>query len=552
MLVTAGLEEVLQLPEHRDITTDLLDAILDEAEKFAGNILLPLQMIGDRQGAALQGVTVTMPDGFVDAYRDFISSGWNTLTAPKTYGGQHLPWMIASAVNELFHGANSAFALCPLLTQAGIELLHAHGSETLRHYYLPKLVQGDWTATMCLTEPQAGSNVGAVSATAEPDEADEADAYHISGQKIFISYGEHNLTENIVHFVLARLPGAPKGTAGLSLFLVPKRLPDGQHNRVACLSLEHKMGLHASPTCVMQFDRAEGWLVGDAHGGIKAMFTMMNNARLGVGIQALGIAGRACHMAQAFAQERIQGDKSRPKATINQYGDVQVMLQTLQAHMQSLRGLCYYTAAWLDKAHHAKEHQQRLDFLIPIAKAHTTDVAFEMTSLAMQVYGGMGYVEESGIAQLMRDVRVTMLYEGTNGIQAMDLLTRKLVRDEGTVAWELCEEIRHFAKNIQGLRNPQKAMLRNQLLQAAHGMEELSECMLSAMAAKNDKADRCARDYTRCWGYSLQAWLLAKWALANPDNQKLKLACFFASRILPAAEGLRIGMMLELQSDSSK
>jgi alkylation response protein AidB-like acyl-CoA dehydrogenase len=437
-----GLERLAALPGYETATADIVDAVLDQAAKIAAEVFAPINLSGDNTGALHENGSVVMPPGFRDAYRAFIEGGWNGLPVAAERGGQGLPWSVAMPVQEMLQSANLSLALCTLLNQGAIEAVETHANDEIKAKFLAKLVSGEWTGTMNLTEPQAGSDVGAVRCRAIP----AFERYLVTGQKIFISYGDHDLTENIAHLVLARLPGAPEGTRGLSLFIVPKRLIKdhgvlGEKNDITVVSIEHKLGQHASPTCVLNFgDRsgAVGYLVGEENGGMAAMFTMMNNARIGVGIQGHGLMERAYQAARDYAKTRVQSrDIRTPKdapVTIIHHPDVRRMLLWMKAHTEAARALAYSTAAIIDTAKRSPDAAQkeaaqtRVDLLTPVVKAWLTDLANEVTSMAVQVFGGMGYVEETGVAQYMRDARVLAIYEGTNGIQANDLLFRKLAR----------------------------------------------------------------------------------------------------------------------------
>lgn len=433
------LEDILALESFAEFDISLIEAILHEAGKFASEQLLPLNAQGDRNPAKIEeGQVITSP-GFKEAYQAFIQSGWNGVPFDPAFGGQGLPWLVSTTISEMWSSTNMAFALCPLLTQGTIELLSSHGTAVQKEAYLHQLISGEWTGTMCLTEPQAGSDVGALSTKAKK----EGDHYRITGQKIFITYGDHDFTDNIIHMVLARTEDAPKGVKGISLFIVPKLLENGEPNDVKALSLEHKMGIHGSPTAVMAFgeqgEGATGYLVGEENQGLKYMFTMMNNARLAVGIEGVACAESALQQARAYAEERIQGNdlETKAPATIHNHPDVARMLETMEGHNIACRALSYRAAVGLDLAKHHPDANRKatekalVDFLIPIVKAHSTDLGFALSSEAMQVFGGTGYIEETGIAQYVRDARIAMIYEGTNGIQAMDLITRKLVLDNG-------------------------------------------------------------------------------------------------------------------------
>lgn len=442
----ADLAGLRGLPGFEGLEADMVGQILGESARLAEQCFAPLNRIGDQQGARLEAGKVVLPEGFAQAYKTYVAAGWNGISADPAFGGQGMPFVLSVAVQEQFTAANMAFALCPMLTLSAIEALQAHGDAALQALYLPRLISGEWTGTMQLTEPQAGSDVGALKTRAEP--AGDG-SYHLSGQKIFITWGAHELTENIVHFVLARLPDAPAGPKGISLFLVPKFLPDakgnpGERNGIECLALEHKMGIHASPTCTMAYGESApcvGWLIGQPNAGLAAMFTMMNHARINVGAQGVALAERAWQDARAYAAERIQF------GPIIEHPDVRRMLLDMRAATRSARAIVYATAAALDRAHKSTDPAQRAywgrraDLLTPVAKAYGTDVGNEVTSLAIQVHGGAGYIEETGVAQYARDVRIAAIYEGTNGIQAMDLARRKLRGDGGAALIELEAEM---------------------------------------------------------------------------------------------------------------
>ena len=427
-------------------TPDLVEAILEGVGAFAAGTFAPLNRIGDETGARWSEDGVTMPPGFREAYRAYVEGGWGSLAASVAHGGQGLPLSLATVVLEDLGSANMAFSLCPMLSAGAIEALVHHGSDELKARYLAKLVSGEWTGTMNLTESQAGSDVGALKSRAVP----AADgSWSIAGQKIFITYGDHDLSDNILHLVLARTPDAPPGTKGISLFLVPKVLPDGSANDLRCVSIEHKLGIHASPTCVMSYGdegRCTGWLIGPELGGMRAMFTMMNNARLNVGLQGVSIAERATQAAVAFARERIQGVRDGRPAAIVEHADVRRMLLRMKALTQAARALAYYAAGQTDRASLGDAAAKaRADLLTPLVKTYGTDVGVEVASLGIQVHGGMGYVEETGAAQHLRDVRIAPIYEGTNGIQAADLVMRKMGLQGGAVLDALLSDIREEA-----------------------------------------------------------------------------------------------------------
>jgi len=423
------MAEITSQDQFAAAESDMVDAILDGAASLAANEWAPLNRVGDTNPPRWDDTVVTMPPGFREAYRAYVEGGWGTIAAPSAFEGQGLPSTLAFAVAESLGAANLGFSLGPMLTQGAIEAIVKHGSPELQAAYLPKLVTGEWTGTMNLTEPNAGSDVGALRSSATPV---GDGSWRVKGNKIFITFGEHDLAENIIHLVLARTPDAPAGTRGISLFLVPKFLPDGSRNDVHCASIEHKLGIHASPTCVMSFGDNEdcrGWLIGPEFGGMRAMFTMMNNARLNVGLQGVQIAERATQQAVAYALERVQSSRaSNPEGgpvAIIEHPDVRRMIFRMKAQTQAIRSLVYAAAGELDRAHLGiKGAKQRLDLLTPLAKAHGTDVGCEVASLGVQVHGGMGFIEETGAAQHYRDVRITPIYEGTNGIQAADLVGR--------------------------------------------------------------------------------------------------------------------------------
>jgi alkylation response protein AidB-like acyl-CoA dehydrogenase len=437
-----GLEELAGHNAFAEASADVADAIVEGAGAFAAGTFAPLSRIGDEVGAKWSPQGVTLPPGFREAYRGFVDGGWGTLAGPSEFGGQALPLSLASVVMEDLGSANMGFSLVMMLTPAAVEALKHHGTSEQQATWLPKLVTGEWTGTMNLTEPQAGSDVGALKTRAEP--AGDG-SWRLTGQKIFITFGEHDLADNIVHLVLARTPGAPPGTKGISLFIVPKILPDGTRNDVRCVSIEHKLGIHASPTCVMSYGDGEGavgWLIGGEMQGMRAMFTMMNNARLNVGLQGVSVAERATQGAVAYALQRVQGAREGRPAAIARHPDVRRMLLRMKSLTQAARALAYYTAGMTDRAGLGDEAARaRADLLTPLTKAYGTDVGCEVASLGVQVHGGMGYIEETGAAQPYRDARISPIYEGTNGIQAADLVGRKLGLEGGAVFERLMDDI---------------------------------------------------------------------------------------------------------------
>lgn len=522
-----GFDRVAATPRFAEATPDTVEAILTEAARLAEEVLAPLRRAGDLHPARLENGVVRTTPGFPEAYRTFAEGGWVGLAASPEWGGMGLPMTLLSCLNEMCSAANLALSLCPLLSQGQIEALEHHASDALKALYLPKLASGAWTGTMNLTEPQAGSDVGAIRTRAEP--AGDG-TYRISGQKIFISWGDHDVAENVCHLVLARLPDAAPGTRGISLFLAPKFLPDaagepGPANRLKPLSLEHKMGLHGSPTCVMDFDGATGWLVGAENEGLAAMFTMMNNARLGVGVQGLSQADAAYQAALAFARDRRQGRS--PVGTIAGHPDVRRMLATMAATVATARAICLDCALSADMATATGElaWAARAAFLTPIAKAFGTDAGCAVSETAAQVFGGMGYIEETGIAQFYRDVRVTAIYEGTNGIQAMDLVGRKLA-DNGAAARALLAEVADTAAAAGG-------DLGERLADAALTLKSVTEWML-ASAAQDRNAG--ATRYLRAFALTLGGHYLLRSALADPAREPL--ARFQVRQILPEVAAL--------------
>jgi alkylation response protein AidB-like acyl-CoA dehydrogenase len=447
-----GIDELAGDNAFADAAPDVVDAIVEGAGTFAAEEFAPLNRIGDQIGAKWSPEGVTLPSGFKEAYAAYVANGWGTLAAPKEHGGQALPFSLSTVLMEDLHSANMAFALVTMLTASAVEALTHHGSPEQKAMWLPKLVTGEWTGTMNLTEPQAGSDVGALKTKAEPI---SDGTYRISGSKIFITFGDHDLTDNIVHLVLARTPDAPAGTKGISLFLVPKILPDGRRNDLRSVSIEHKLGIRASPTCVMSFGdegQCVGWLIGQECEGMKAMFTMMNIARLSVGLEGVAIAERATQAATTHAQQRVQGRRNGQPVAIIEHPDVRRMLLRMKALTQAVRALCYYAAGQTDRArlgdHRAK---LRVDLLTPLVKAYCTDVGVEVASLGIQVHGGMGFIEETGAAQHYRDARIAPIYEGTNGIQAADLVGRKIGLENGAVLSDLLSDIGAFGSSFPSL-----------------------------------------------------------------------------------------------------
>jgi 3-(methylthio)propanoyl-CoA dehydrogenase len=558
----ADIQRIAALPMFQSATPDMVEAILSEAGKFSANVFAPLNRIGDTQGAAWSDGNVTLPEGYRAAYQQYVAGGWNTLGANPAFGGQGLPFVLATAVMEQVQSANMAFSLCSILTAGAIEALQAHASHDLQRIYLAKLISGEWTGTMNLTEPQAGSDVGALRSKAER----HADgSYRIHGQKIFITWGEHDCADNIIHLVLARLPNAPPGTKGISLFVVPKRLVKsdgslGAQNDLRCVSIEHKLGIKASPTCTMSYGdsgNCVGYIVGAENAGMRAMFTMMNHARINVGLQGVAIAERAYQHALWFAKDRVQSAKfggGRTAVRIIEHADVRRMLMTMKATIEAIRALAYLNAAAVDIAHGETDADRQkaalglADLLTPVTKAYATDMGVELSSLAVQVFGGMGFIEETGAAQHMRDARIAPIYEGTNGIQALDLVGRKLPMDGGAHWKTLFADIRDFIKSLP--KGGDLGQLAPYLDDALESLNTATIWMLGNQADAVDDSAAGATPYLRMFGLVMGGYLLAKQAVAaeqrlqsgegDPAFLKAKIitARYFAEQILPQAPAL--------------
>lgn len=552
------------LPGHEDVTPDLTEAVLSEAAKFCQEVLLPLNRSGDEEGCHLENGVVRTPAGFIDAYRQFAESGWSALVTPPQWGGQGLPEAVGKLVEEMICAANVSFSLYPGLTNGAITAIDTYASEALKSAYLPKMVSGQWTGAMALTEAHCGTDLGLLRTKAEPLGHDEFGAsYKLSGAKIFISAGEHDLAENIIHLVLGRLPDAPPGVRGISLFLVPKRLPDaagnpGPANGVSCPAIEHKMGIKASATCQILYDESVGWLVGEPHRGLEAMFTMMNAERVGVGIQGLGIGEAAYQSAVWYAKDRLQGRSlsgakypEKPADPIIVHPDVRRMLMTMRAYNEGCRALSGWVSRALDAERRAAEPETRAraaDFvalMTPVVKALFTDLGLESASLAVQTYGGHGFISDSGVEQYMRDARIAMIYEGTNGIQALDLVGRKLPAHMGRYLRSLFHPIADFIEThaddeaiaplVVGLKRAFEALQGSTALIAQRGLKDPEE------------AGAAATDYLRQMGLTAIAYCFAKSAsiaashLAAGDGDtefyqaKIHTARFFFDRILPQA-----------------
>src|ERR1700704_2657107 len=555
----AGLAEVAKLPGFEEINAELADQILEQSAKFANGVLSPLNKPADKEGSKWEKGRVTTPKGFKEAYRQFVEAGWNALQAPVEYGGQGLPKIVSTPVVEMWKSANLSFSLVTMLTAGAVEALILRGTEQQKEQYLPKMIEGSWTGTMNLTEPQAGSDLGLVRTRA----VREGDHYRVSGQKIFITYGEHDLAENIVHLVLARVEGAPEGVRGISMFLVPKFLGNadgslGQRTGVQCASIEHKLGIHASPTAVMVFENAVGYLVGEENRGLETMFIMMNAARFGVGLEGVAIAERAFQRALAFSKERLQGrdlvagGKTVP---IIRHPDVRRMLMLMKSQTEAMRALAYVVAAAMDfsektkDADEKKNHQAFVDLMIPVVKGWSTETGIDVASLGVQVHGGMGFIEETGAAQHLRDARITTIYEGTTGIQANDLVGRKIAREGGETAKQWLAELKRFEAELARSKHPDVQSFRNQFAPGAQAVADCVEFIVASSAKDPRPAFAGAVPFLKLMGVVAGGWqmgraaLAAERALQGGDRKfleaKIATARFYADHVLVQAPALR-------------
>lgn len=554
----AGITKFEGHPSFENYDPDLIEPILDEAGKLARDVLAPLNQTGDKAGAELAETGVKSAPGFAEAYAAFRDGGWMGLSAPEEWGGQGLPKVLGLAVMEMFHGANMAFALCPMLSFGAIEALLAHGTDDQKATYLPKLVSAEWTGTMNLTEPQAGSDVGALKTKAIPN---GDGSYAISGQKIYITWGDHDVADNIIHLVLARLPDAPEGSRGVSLFIVPKRIVNadgslGDENGVKCIGLEEKVGIHASPTCVMEYEGARGWLIGEENKGLACMFTMMNSARLNVGLEGVGVGEAAWQTAFEYAQERKQGKASGVSgaAPILHHADVRRMLTTMRAKVMAARAICYATGVAADLAETGQtaevreEARLREELLTPIAKAWSTDMGVEVASLGVQVHGGMGFMNETLAAQLYRDARIAPIYEGTNGIQAIDLVGRKLSMADGAAMAAMLDEIDQTAREARETNDPNLVQVADRLSEANGALKDATAWMTRMMAEDRDVALAGATAYLALAGDVVGGHFLTKGAVeARTEGGQIRgrmtaLAGFFAETSLAAAPGAVAGI----------
>ncbi len=569
----AHFDRVSTLPGCEEFSPDLIEAILEEAGKFANGVISPLNWPSDQQGAKLQGDQVKTSPGFPQAYAQFVESGWNSLSGNPDFGGQGLPEVLATCVNEMWHAASMSFALCPMLTAGAIHAIEHHGSAAQKDKYLAKLISGEWTGTMNLTEPQAGSDLAAVASKAWPlpadhplrpvDASDSNPAFCVHGTKIYITHGEHDLAENIIHLVLARLPDAPAGVKGISLFLVPKFLVNddgslGKRNDLKCVSLEYKLGIHGSPTAVMSYGEKEGavgYLIGEPNRGLEYMFTMMNHARLNVGLQGVAIAERAYQQAHWYAHDRVQGrvlGRSEEKLPIAHHPDVRRMLASMQSRIQAMRALAYEAAAQMDIAARSPDASQveaaqtRVDLLIPVVKAWCTEQSIDIASMGIQVHGGMGYVEETGAAQHLRDARITTIYEGTTAIQANDFLGRKILRDGGAEIGKLMGEMRETVVLLHNSESASARQLGNALEQGIATLQQAVDWVLANGKTDPAGAHLGSVPLLQLAGFVLGGWMMGRAALVSCQkvdvepfyNSKLAAAAFYASHVLLANLGL--------------
>jgi alkylation response protein AidB-like acyl-CoA dehydrogenase len=561
------LSAIAALPAFEHVDADGVYAVLEENARFMEDLVAPLNRVGDVQGSVHHDDgSVTTPEGFREAYKAYVEAGWGGVPFPPEYGGGGFPWLVGIALQEILTEANMAFSMCPLLNQGALDMLLHHASEEQREVYLPKMVSGEWTGTMNLTEPQAGSDVGALTTKAVPQ---DDGTYRITGTKIFISYGEHDMSENIIHLVLARTPSAPPGTKGISCFIVPKHLVEddgslGARNDVTCVSIEHKMGIKASPTCVLSYgekgEGAVGYLIGEENAGMRYMFTMMNNARLSVGLEGLSVAERAYQMALDYAKERKQGRApgapAGEQSPIIEHPDVRRMLLTMRASIEALRGVIYANASAIDlAAHHPDESfragsQELVELLTPVSKGWGTDLGVEVTSLAIQVFGGMGYIEETGVAQHFRDARIAPIYEGTNGIQAMDLVGRKLPLRGGAAVADYLGYIDHTLGELEQAGD-ELASIRSGLADGLAALRTATDWLLAHGLEAPLDALAGATPYLRLFSVVTGGWMMAQQALAatrlladapaadKPFYEgKVLTARFFCEQLLPQAAGL--------------
>ncbi|KGV74876.1 acyl-CoA dehydrogenase [Burkholderia pseudomallei] len=563
----AGIDAVAKLPGYEDAGFDTAQAVLDESAKFCGEVLAPLNVEGDKNPSSWKDGAVTATPGFKDAFRQFVEGGWQGLQHPTEYDGQGLPKLIATPCIEMLNASNLSFALCPLLTDGAIEALLTAGTDEQKSRYVPKLISGEWTGTMNLTEPQAGSDLALVRSRAEPQ---PDGSYKVFGTKIFITWGEHDMADNIVHLVLARTPDAPEGVKGISLFIVPKFLVNddgslGARNDVHCVSIEHKLGIKASPTAVLQYGDhggAIGYLVGEENRGLEYMFIMMNAARFGVGMQGIGVAERAYQKAAEFAKERVQSrpvdGSAKQSVTIIHHPDVRRMLATMRALTEGARALSYVAAAHSDHAHRAADegvrakHQAIYEYLVPVVKGWSTEMVNEVASLGIQVHGGMGFIEETGAAQYYRDARILAIYEGTTAIQANDLVGRKTARDGGAVAKALIGEIRQTAEALGAHDGPTFTAMKTQLENGARALSAVVDFVVANVKGDPNAVFAGSVPYLKLAGVVLCGWQMARALLVAQQKRaddpkfydaKIALAQFYAEHILAQAGGLEASIV---------
>jgi alkylation response protein AidB-like acyl-CoA dehydrogenase len=551
----AGLAEIAKLPGFEEATAELVEAVLEEAAQLAAEVISPLNVIGDAKGTRVEDGQVIVAEEFKAAYQQFIAGGWGGISQSTAAGGQGLPYLVGMAVDEMWESASLAWSICGLLSQGAARAIEAYGTETLRELVLEKLVNGEWTGTMVLTEPQAGSDLAAVRTQAVP----EGDEYRLTGQKIYITYGDHDMTDNIIHLVLARLPDAPPGVKGISLFAVPKVLINadgslGEQNNVKAVSVEHKLGIHGSPTCVLAFDGSLGQLVGPPNRGLACMFMMMNHARLGVGLEGVAVAERAYQQALAYAKERVQGQAAGHPgpATIIKHPDVRRMLMLMKSNIEAMRAVAYVTVAELDRVEAEPDEsrkaaaQVRLDLMTPIVKAWCTETGQVLTSLGLQVHGGMGYVEETGVAQYYRDARITTIYEGTTGIQAGDLIGRKILRDHGAALQAFIADVgktdAEFARHDDAL-----AAIRGALKAACQALAGATEWLFANFSKDANIPGAVSYNFLMLMGTVAGGWQLGRAAIVAADRlnadaadkefyeAKIITARFYAEQVLPMA-----------------
>ena len=561
----AGLEQVVQLPGCEEASPDVVDSILEEAGKFAAGVLSPLNWIGDQNGVVLENDVVKTAPGWIAAYKQFVDGGWNALACSPDHGGQGLPRLVSTLVEEMWNSANISFTLCPMLTRGAIEAIELRGSDALKSAYLPKMVSGEWTGTMNLTESQAGSDLAAVRTRAVP----QGDGtYKVFGQKIFITYGDHDMTDNVIHLVLARTPDAPEGVKGISLFVVPKFVlkadgTPGARNDVHCVSLEHKLGIHASPTCVLAFGDhggAIGYVVGEENRGLEYMFIMMNAARFAVGVEGIGLSERAYQRARDYARDRVQGAelgiKGGGKVAIIRHPDVRRMLLLMKSQTEAMRAVACVVGAATDAARchpdeaTRKENQAFVDLMIPIVKGWSTENAIDIASLGVQIHGGMGFIEETGAAQYLRDARITAIYEGTTGIQANDLIGRKIAREGGQTIKGLIATMRKVEAELGKQSDAELTAIRKSFAAGLNALEESVNYIVATYAGQVQLASVGAVPFLKLFGVVAGGWQMARAALASKRHldagtseaafykTKITTARFYADHVLSQAISL--------------